>query len=237
MTITPETLAELRALAAAAVERAQHVDPEMGPCSMTCMHNAAYTVAIAEAGPALLGEIERLRADLARVSAEMGLPPTIGPAPGEIERTMREHAETRAQLAALREAASASAAATWAVLCEYGSDGQPILIRMAKECDALRTALADTRAAAEAHDEEVRGAMAAEVAGLLTGRPGDTSAITEPTARVLAAIKKRDAEVLREAVEAAREHAETAAARALTTLDAVTLLQRLRALASRERGQ
>lgn len=44
-------------------------------------------------------------------------------------------------------------------------------------------------------------------------------------------------EALEEAIEAAREHAETAAARALTTLDAVTLLQRLRALASRERGQ
>ena len=34
----------------------------------------------------LLAENEALRADLARVSAEFGLPPGIGPAPGEIAR-------------------------------------------------------------------------------------------------------------------------------------------------------
>ena len=44
---------------------------------------------------ALRGEMERLRAenkalrdDLARISEEMGLPPTIGPAPGVLKRIM-----------------------------------------------------------------------------------------------------------------------------------------------------
>lgn len=37
----------------------------------------------------LKAENEALRADLARVSAELGLPPGIGPAPGELARLLR----------------------------------------------------------------------------------------------------------------------------------------------------
>lgn len=33
---------------------------------------------------------DALRADLARISAELGLPPRIGPAPGELARLLRE---------------------------------------------------------------------------------------------------------------------------------------------------
>jgi len=42
--------------------------------------------ALVNAAPALLDELGALRADLARISEEYGLPPTIGPAPGEIKR-------------------------------------------------------------------------------------------------------------------------------------------------------
>ena len=47
-------------------------------------------------------EIARLRADLARVSEELGLPPTIGPAPGEIARLRDDAARLHAEVARLR---------------------------------------------------------------------------------------------------------------------------------------
>jgi hypothetical protein len=50
------------------------------------------------AAPELLAENERLRADLARVSVEFGLPPTIGPAPGQITAMRQESARIRACL-------------------------------------------------------------------------------------------------------------------------------------------
>ena len=52
----------------------------------------------------IVAENERLKADLARVSVEFGLPPTIGPAPGEIARIL---AELRARVASANESAGA----------------------------------------------------------------------------------------------------------------------------------
>lgn len=49
---------------------------------------SAYNEAVENEIDRLRAEGEALRADLARVSAEMGLPPGIGPAPGEIARLM-----------------------------------------------------------------------------------------------------------------------------------------------------
>lgn len=54
-----------------------------------------------EPGPS--AEIESLRADLARVSEELGLPPTIGPAPGWLKETIaRAKSERVAFIAVLR---------------------------------------------------------------------------------------------------------------------------------------
>jgi hypothetical protein len=47
------------------------------------------------AAPELLAENERLRADLARVSLELGLPPTIGPVPGQITAMRKESTRIR----------------------------------------------------------------------------------------------------------------------------------------------
>ena len=46
-------------------------------------------------------ERDFLRCDLARISTELGLPPTIGPAPGEIARLVTEVSRLRAELAAI----------------------------------------------------------------------------------------------------------------------------------------
>jgi len=45
-----------------------------------------------------------LRADLARISEEMGLPPTIGPAPGTLKRLLDDGKAAAAEALALREA-------------------------------------------------------------------------------------------------------------------------------------
>lgn len=56
----------------------------------------------------LSSENARLRADLARVSEEMGLPPTVGPAAGEIRRMCTISEQMHAELRALREVARAA---------------------------------------------------------------------------------------------------------------------------------
>jgi hypothetical protein len=58
--------------------------------------------ALVNAAPALLDELGALRADLARISEEYGLPPTIGPAPGEIKRREQLLKDYRDDLAAAR---------------------------------------------------------------------------------------------------------------------------------------
>lgn len=65
---------------------------------------------ILRAYPALAAEIRALRADLARVSEEMGIPSGIGPAPGEIRRLVEHVAERDAGILALREVAEAARA-------------------------------------------------------------------------------------------------------------------------------
>jgi hypothetical protein len=47
-------------------------------------------------------EVSALRADLARISEEMGLPPTIGPAPGELRRLLHDGRAAGEALAPLR---------------------------------------------------------------------------------------------------------------------------------------
>lgn len=60
--MTPETEKEVReALAEAQARVAGPPDPEFGPHTLTCTCNARYLGAIANAGPALLAEIDELR--------------------------------------------------------------------------------------------------------------------------------------------------------------------------------
>jgi hypothetical protein len=49
-----------------------------------------------------LAERDALKADLARVSVEMGLPPSVGQAPGELRRFMRERREWLAEVQRLK---------------------------------------------------------------------------------------------------------------------------------------
>jgi hypothetical protein len=63
---------------------------------------------ILNAYPALAAEIRALRADLTRVSEEMGLPSGIGPAPGEIRRLVGYVAELRALRVSMREVVGAA---------------------------------------------------------------------------------------------------------------------------------
>ena len=75
----------------------------------------------------LVSEVARLRADLARVSEELGLPPGIGPAPGELQRLLLaadEHARLRAVADAGRAWVAAADAATEAADAFYA--GGPI---------------------------------------------------------------------------------------------------------------
>jgi ABC-type sugar transport system substrate-binding protein len=64
--------------------------------------------------------------------------------------------KAEAQLAGMWEAADRLTYATWAVLCEYGSAGVPMIQRMAGACDAMRPHLADTQPATEAYLNEQR---------------------------------------------------------------------------------
>lgn len=90
-------LDHLEALAMDAQRRAANIDGEFGPCSLTCAHNSAYVVAIANSGPALISRLRTLEAD----------PRPAEPAPD----LLRAVAEARS--AALIEAA------TWDPDCEW----------------------------------------------------------------------------------------------------------------------
>lgn len=68
-----------------------------------------------------------------------------------------------AEIAALRAALDRLTHATWTVLCEYGSAGVPMLIRMAEACDAAREPLKDTEGAAKAYEALIRDRTLAEV--------------------------------------------------------------------------
>lgn len=74
----------------------------------------------------------------------------------------RERDAARAQLAALRGALDRLLHATWVVLCEYGTAGVPMLVRMATAADSARPVLADTEVAAREHDARARAPVEAE---------------------------------------------------------------------------
>jgi len=76
----------------------------------------------------LRDEIVRLRETLAQISTEIGLPPTMGPAPGELRRILGEGQATIAKLQEAPRGISADAdfeAMTWTFLigpeCKTGS--------------------------------------------------------------------------------------------------------------------
>ena len=71
----------------------------------------AYAIPIAEHRDALAAEVRALRADLARVSEELGLPPSIGPAPGELRRLLAEARRAGAEAFKARVVAHYRAAA------------------------------------------------------------------------------------------------------------------------------
>jgi len=54
----------------------------------------------------LFAERERLRAELARISEEIGLPPTIGPAPGELKRMLDQGRDALADASRYRRLAA-----------------------------------------------------------------------------------------------------------------------------------
>jgi len=68
-------------------------------------------LAISEHRDRLAAEVRALRADLARVSEELGLPPSIGPAPGELRRLLAEARRAGAEAFKARVVAHYRAAA------------------------------------------------------------------------------------------------------------------------------
>jgi hypothetical protein len=75
-----------------------------------------------EAITSLTARIAELEAELARVSDEFGLPPTIGPAPGEIKRIIGDKDRRIAELEAERDRLRVECEAWRRGLLEYDED-------------------------------------------------------------------------------------------------------------------
>lgn len=105
-------------------------------------------------------DIEDLRARI--VSAMSCEPDDDSDLVEAVRENVRERDAARAQLAALRGALDRLLHATWVVLCEYGTAGVPMLVRMATAADSARPVLADTEVAAREHDARARAPVEAE---------------------------------------------------------------------------
>lgn len=129
-----------------------------------------------EAVRRLRSERDEARAQLAALRAEVSealdLPPGIGPAPGEIARLAREHREMvmrcgeAADYMAADDVRVARAEAQLAALREAVREvlDEPHAYVGGRERAILDAALADTAAAAEAHDRRVRAEALREAA-------------------------------------------------------------------------